>query len=181
MAERADQMMRFVKDWLTLSRLELDKEIREPHRVDIAEIVSAVVERERQDACARTITIQYRAADGPLPIRGDPRALDELVGNLVDNAVRYASEGGVVTVAVHATDEGAAVSVRDTGPGITPEDLAHIFEPFYRGHAQRSIPGTGLGLPIVKRIAEAHGGTVEVRSTPGRGSEFTVFLPRGNV
>jgi len=71
--------------------------------------------------------------------------------------------------------------VRDTGPGIGPEDLELIFRPFYRGKAQKSIPGTGLGLPIAKRIAEAHGGRIEVRSAPGEGAAFHVFLPRNGM
>jgi len=178
-AERADQMIRFVNDWLTLSRLELDKGIKQPQRVDVVELVKAVVERSGQDACARKITIQCAAAGGPLLISADPGALDEMVGNLVDNAIRYTTEGGAVTVGVEPTEGGAMVSVQDTGPGIAPEDLGHIFELFYRGHAQKGIPGTGLGLPIVKRIAEGHGGRVEVRTTPGQGTEFQVFLPRG--
>jgi signal transduction histidine kinase len=96
----------------------------------------------------------------------------------VDNAVRYTPAGGTVTVELGADAEGARLAVCDTGPGIKPEDLEHIFEPFYRGQAQKNIPGTGLGLPIVKRIAERHGGRVEVETAPGRGSAFRVLLPR---
>jgi signal transduction histidine kinase len=81
-------------------------------------------------------------------------------------------------VEVAETAEEAAVTVRDTGPGISPEDMERIFEPFYRGQAQKSIPGTGLGLPIAKRIAEGHGGRIEVETTPGKGSAFRVVLPR---
>jgi signal transduction histidine kinase len=179
-AQRADQMIRFVNDWLTLSRLEQGKGIKESQEVDIVEIVNGVVERARQDPCAQMLTIQSVVACNPGPIRADPSSLDELIGNLVDNAVRYTPPGGAVTVRVDAAEDGAAVSVRDTGPGISPEDLDHIFEPFYRGPAQKNIPGTGLGLPIVKRIAERHGGRVEVQTTLGQGSEFQVFLPRGD-
>jgi signal transduction histidine kinase len=178
-AERADQMIRFVNDWLTLSRLELDKGIREPRLVDIAELVNGVVERARPEAGARKIAIQFLAAGSPGSICADPASLDELVGNLVDNAVRYTPEDGAVTVRVDAVQGGVTVKVSDTGPGISREDLGHIFEPFYRGQAQKGIPGTGLGLPIVKRIAEGHGGRVEVRTTLGEGSEFQVFLPQG--
>jgi two-component system sensor histidine kinase MprB len=109
---------------------------------------------------------------------GDPSSLDELAGNLVDNAVRYTPAGGTVTVELDVRQDGATLVVRDTGPGIRPEDLEHIFEPFYRGQPQKNIPGTGLGLPIVKRIAERHGGSVEVETAPGRGSAFRVLLPR---
>ena len=176
--QRADQMIRFVNDWLTLSRLEQGKGIEEEKEVDVAEIVKAVVERARQDPWAEKITIQSVVASSPGTFRADPSSLDELVGNLVDNAVRYTPEGGTVTVEVDAIEDGAAVTVRDTGPGISPEDLEHIFEPFYRGNAQKNIPGTGLGLPIVKRIAERHGGKVEVQTALGEGAAFRVLLPR---
>jgi len=177
-AQRADQMIRFVNDWLTLSRLDQGEGIKEVQEVDVAEIVKAVVERARQDPWAEKITIQSVVTRSPGTCCADQSSLDELVGNLVDNAVRYTPAGGTVTAEVDATEDGAVVTVRDTGPGISPEDLEHIFEPFYRGHAQKNIPGTGLGLPIVKRIAERHGGRVEVQTTLGEGSAFRVFLPR---
>jgi signal transduction histidine kinase len=177
-AQRADQMIRFVDDWLTLSSLEQGKGIKEEKEVDVAEIVKAVVERAGQDPWAEKITIRAVVEHSPGTICGDPSSLDELASNLVDNAVRYTPAGGTVTVEVDATEDGAAVTVRDTGPGISPEDLEHIFEPFFRGNAQKNIPGTGLGLPIVKRIAERHGGRVEVQTTLGEGSAFRVFLPR---
>jgi len=176
--QRTDQMIRFVDDWLTLTRLEQEKWIEDVREVDVAEVAKGVVERARQDPWAEKITIGFIIARNPGTLHADPSSLDELVGNLVDNAVRYTPAGGSVTVEMDATEEGAAVTVRDTGPGIPPEDLEHIFEPFYRGHAQRSIPGTGLGLPIVKRIAERHGGRVEVETSPGNGTAFRVFLPR---
>jgi len=180
-AQRADQMISFVNDWLLLSRLEQGKGIKEAKEVDVAEIVKAVVTRATQDPLAQKITIQAAVARSPGTIRGDPDSLDELVSNLVDNAARYTPAGGTVTVEVDATADGAEVTVRDTGPGISPEELEHIFEPFYRGHAQKSIPGTGLGLPIVKSIAERHGGRVEVRTVLGEGSAFRVFLPRAGT
>jgi len=180
-AQRADQMIQFVNDWLTLSRLEQGKGIQKAETVEVADIVKAVVERVRQDSRADKLTIRFAVAADPGILRADPAALDELVSNLVDNAVRYTPPGGSVTVEVNATVDEAAIVVRDTGPGISPEDLEQIFEPFYRGQAQKSIPGTGLGLPITKRIAEAHGGRVEVQTDLGKGSAFLVFLPRKGV
>jgi signal transduction histidine kinase len=180
-AQRADQMIRFVNDWLTLSRLDQGKGIEEATDVDVAEVVRGVVERAKQDPWAAKITLQSVLTRDPGPCRADQSSLDELVGNLVDNAVRYTPAGGLVTVEVDATESGAVIFVRDTGPGIAEEDREHIFEPFYRGHAQKNIPGTGLGLPIVKRIAERHGGRVEVRTAPGEGTEFRVFLPRAGA
>jgi len=177
-AQRTDQMIRFVDDWLTLSRLEQGKGIKEATEVDVSEIVKDVVERARQDPLAEKVTLQLQFLASPGTICADPSSLDELVGNLIDNAVRYTPAGGTVTVEVGSAEGGATVTVRDTGPGIGLEDLEHIFEPFFRGQAQKNIPGTGLGLPIVKRIAERHGGRVEVQTTLGGGSAFRIFLPR---
>jgi signal transduction histidine kinase len=177
-AQRADQMIRFVDDWLTLSRLEQGKGINEAKEIDFLQIVKDVVERARQDPWAARVTLQMRCPDSLVILRGDPSSLDELTGNLVDNAVRYTPAGGTVTVELKAEAGGATLAVSDTGPGIKREDLEHIFEPFYRGQPQKNIPGTGLGLPIVKRIAERHGGRVEVSTAAGEGSTFRVFLPR---
>jgi len=177
-AHRADQMIQFVNDWLTLSRLEQGKGVHDTQPVNVLEVVKTVVERVKQDPRAERLTIRCEGADDHDRILADPTALDELLSTLVDNAVRYTPPGGSVTVEVHGTAGETSIVVRDTGPGISPEDLEHIFEPFYRGQAQKSIPGTGLGLPIAKRIAAGHGGRVEVQTALGQGCEFRVFLPR---
>jgi hypothetical protein len=177
-AQRTDQMIRFVDDWLTLSRLEQGEGIKKATEVDVEEIVKDVVQRARQDPFAQKVTLHLQSVASPGTICADPSSLDELVGNLVDNAVRYTPAGGTVTVELDSIGDDATVTVRDTGPGISPEDQEHIFETFYRGQAQKNIPGTGLGLPIVKRIAERQGGRVEVQTNPGGGSAFRVFLPR---
>jgi signal transduction histidine kinase len=176
-AQRADQMIQFVNDWLTLSRLEQGKGIEAPKAVDVPGVVKAAVERLKQDPRAAQLTLQCVVAGDPEPVLADASALDELFSNLLDNAVCYTPAGGTVTVEVDRVADGAAVTVRDTGPGISPEDLKRIFEPFYRGQAQKSIPGTGLGLPIAKRIAEGHGGTLSVQTVLGEGAAFRIFLP----
>jgi two-component system sensor histidine kinase ResE len=101
-----------------------------------------------------------------------------MLTNLVDNAIKYTPDGGRVTVSVRGDSGGAVVlSVSDTGPGIPEQDLARIFERFYRGDQSRSEPGTGLGLSLARAIARAHGGDITVESRPGEGSTFTVRLP----
>jgi len=177
-AQRADQMIQFVSDWLTLSCLEQGKGLQEAKPVNVLEIVKTVVERAKQDPRAEKLTIRSEAAGDPGIIFADSMALDELFGNLLDNAIRYTPAGGNVTVHVEADARAVAVTIRDTGPGISPEDVEHIFEPFYRGQAQKNIPGTGLGLPIVQAIAEGHGGRVDLETAPGKGSAFRVLLPR---
>jgi signal transduction histidine kinase len=110
--------------------------------------------------------------------QADPRRLEQIVSNLLSNAVRHTPPGGLVAAAVAAEPNAVRVEVRDTGEGIAPEDLPHVFERFYRGRNGDGRPGAGLGLALTKELAEAMGGAVEAASTPGEGSCFTVRLPR---
>ena len=112
-------------------------------------------------------------------IPGDPDRLRQLLMNLVDNAIKYTPEGGRVTLSLYREDGWVRIQVADTGIGIPPEDLPHIFERFYRVDKARSREkgGTGLGLSIARWIAEAHGGRIEVESQVGKGTTFTVWLP----
>jgi len=125
------------------------------------------------------VAVDYEPPERPIHILGDRRALRELVANLVDNAMRYTPDGGTAAVRLHAEGGGAVVSVSDTGPGIPGNELPLVFEPFFRGQKAKERPGTGLGLAIARQIAEAHGGRLAVRSTPGAGTTFEVHLPSG--
>lgn len=107
----------------------------------------------------------------------DPRRLEQVLGNLVQNAVRHTPPGGIVAVAVAAAGQDVELRVEDTGEGMAADDLARIWERFYRGAGRELREGSGLGLALVKELTEAMGGTVAVRSTPGEGSRFTVRLP----
>lgn len=114
------------------------------------------------------------------PVLGDRAALRRALANLLDNAVKYAAEGGWIALRGRMGEGTVALTVEDRGPGIAPEDRPHLFEPFYRGRgvAPGAVPGSGLGLALVRQIVESHGGTVEVAPGPeGRGSAFTLRLP----
>ncbi len=104
---------------------------------------------------------------------GEPQLLERAVTNLLDNAAKWSPPDGTVTVRL----ADGALTVTDEGPGIDPADLPHIFDRFYRSSEARTLPGSGLGLSIVKRAAERHGGTVDVESAPGGGTTFTLVLP----
>ncbi|MDH7475834.1 MAG: ATP-binding protein, partial [Anaerolineae bacterium] len=121
------------------------------------------------------------AADLPdhCPLRGDRQRLQRVIANLLDNALKYTPAGGEVTLSLQREPGWVCLSVSDTGIGIPPEDLPHIFERFYRSDKARTRGkgGTGLGLAIAKWIAEAHNGRITVESAPNRGSTFTVWLP----
>ena len=110
-------------------------------------------------------------------VRGDPERLRQVIGNLIDNAVKYSPAGEPVKVKVAPLPSVVTLSVSDRGPGIARDDQRLIFEKFGRAGGPGSKPGTGLGLYIARSIAEAHGGTLEVSSAPGRGATFTLKLP----
>jgi signal transduction histidine kinase len=105
--------------------------------------------------------------------------LRELVGNLIDNALKYSPPGTPVVIRAHAEGGSVALSVEDGGPGIPPADLPHVFDPFFRSRAATGHPGSGLGLAVAARIAGAFGGRVTAENRPGGGSRFTVTLPAG--
>jgi two-component system phosphate regulon sensor histidine kinase PhoR len=109
----------------------------------------------------------------------DPGRLEQMLINLVDNAIKFNRRGGTVRVSAEQFPEGISISVADTGEGILPEHLGRLFERFYRVDRARSreIGGTGLGLAIVKHLARLHGGEVSVRSTPSEGTTFSIELP----
>jgi two-component system sensor histidine kinase BaeS len=118
--------------------------------------------------------------DEPIRQRHDPQRMGQVIGNLLGNAIKFTPSGGEVRVVLEPTDSGAEVRVDDTGVGINPQELPYVFERFYRGaeaHESRAT-GSGLGLSIVRSIVEMHNGRVSISSTPGRGTEVSVSLPR---
>lgn len=124
------------------------------------------------------VAIETDFAKEPLFALGDVARLQRLVANLLDNAIKYTDSGGRVLLSLKGTPEQVILSVRDTGAGIDKADMPNIFGRFYRGDRSRSTPGSGLGLSLAESIVRAHGGGIFVESTPGKGSTFTVRLPR---
>jgi signal transduction histidine kinase len=149
---------------------------REP--VPLREVVERAVGLYHEVADAKGVTL---AADSlhDVVVTADRTRLEQVAANLIDNAVKYTPSGGRVDVDVIRTADRAMLRVRDTGPGIPPDELPHIFDRLFRGDRSRAERGLGLGLSLVKAIVEAHDGAVEVASEPGRGSTFTVTLPVG--
>jgi signal transduction histidine kinase len=130
----------------------------------------------------RASDIQWSEGAGPLPVRAHPALLGQLLDNLLENACKYSAPGRPIAVAAWSEPGLVALSVEDYGPGIAPDDLARIFQPFHRSSSvQSSHTGVGLGLAVVQRIAAAHGGTVTAQSELGRGSRFVLRLPAGYV
>lgn len=146
--------------------------------VDVMEVVrEAVANATVADQHASRIALDV--PDTPVVARVDREAIQQVLGILVDNARKYAGSGEAISVSVEADDDYAIVAVADSGPGISPEHLEHIFERFYRVDASRTTRGAGLGLAIAIDIVERHGGTISVASEPDHGTTFTIRLPRG--
>ena len=177
--EEADRLIRLVGSLLTLARADAGQIPLTLEGVDVPDLVAAAVEQVRPGAQQRDIELVL-APGAPVALRADEDLLLQLLLNLLDNATKYTPSGGRVTTGW--TTDGARVElwVRDTGAGIAPEHVAHIFDRFYRVDQARSRAegGAGLGLSICRWIAEAHGGTISVESVRGQGSTFTVRLPR---
>lgn len=134
--------------------------------------------QDRQDANERNLALTIPRAPWPLPaVSGDHDLLFLAVHNLIDNALKFSRSGD--TVEIRAFEDGATVvlEVADTGPGIPEDEIAHVWEELYRGQQARGVPGSGLGLALVRAIAERHGGRVTLRSRTGQGTVFTIRLP----
>ena len=166
-----------VSDLVELGRIEASVEMEmEPFHLE--SIIDAVVDGYRQIVAEKGLTLKWEFTPLPL-IRGNPHRLRRVVENLLSNAVKYNREGGWIAVSAECREGYIVVRVADSGIGIPPEDLPHIFDRFYRVQRPETedIEGTGLGLSIVKSIIEKHGGRVWVESRPGEGSTFTFLLP----
>jgi two-component system OmpR family sensor kinase len=177
--ERAAQRMRrLIESLLQLARLDAGEEGRNHERTDLAALTTESVNSIRSLAEGRKITLTTNLA--PTEITGDPGRLQQVITNLVSNAIHHGRDGGEVRISVHSDADHAVLTVADNGPGIAPEHVPHLFERFYRvDKARTSTAGrTGLGLAIVKAITDAHGGTITVESQVGESATFTVRLPR---
>jgi len=169
---------RLTDDLLRLSQIEAGQLPMEARAVRVSEFIDPCLETARLGAAPKWITLEVDY-DRNLAVKGDLNALQEILQNLLDNAVRYTLPSGRITVTATAKNGEVVIAVSDTGIGIPKADQERIFERFYRVDAARSREsgGTGLGLSVAKHLVEAQGGHIEVQSEIGRGSTFSVFLP----
>jgi two-component system phosphate regulon sensor histidine kinase PhoR len=182
--KHVDRLEAIIEDLLSLSRIEQEAE-REEILLDegrLKDVLETAIQVCEASAMAKKIEIELSCAEDVVA-RFDPPILEQAIVNLIDNAIKYSSEGKTVWVEAIQRENEILISVRDQGCGIEKQHLSRLFERFYRVDNARSrqLGGTGLGLAIVKHIAQAHGGHVTVESIPGKGSTFSIHLPRASV
>jgi len=175
------RMQRIVDELLDLSRIETGHWRPRPEPIRVADLAAEVLGRVAASAKAKGVTLDTTVEPGAQTIYADRTALEQILFNLAENAIRHTGEGGRITIRTMREGGGVSLAVSDTGSGIPPEHLPRIFERFYRADAGRSreAGGTGLGLAIVRHLVEAHGGSVRAESVVGVGTTIRIFFPDG--
>ena len=182
MFKHAERLKHLVDDLLTISRAESRTMPLHLETVELAPLLQRVAEQLAEPMRRQGAKIEIESTEDGLTVEADALRLEQVLVNLLENALKHAGrEGLAVKISAGRHANAVVIEVADNGPGIPYEDQEHIFERFYRVHKHRSrdTGGTGLGLSIVKNVVQAHGGTVTLRSVPGRGATFLVSLPAG--
>lgn len=174
--EQADRQAQLVEDILNLSRLELGADKVQFAPVALNPLIEQIIAAHQPSADASGVTLTFTPDPDLPPVWGEHNQIAQVITNLIANALHY-TPFGQVQVRTRLNDHRACLEVRDTGMGIDPEDLPHVFDRFYRGKHASTIRGTGLGLAIVKEIVDLHGGHIDVESQVGAGAIFRVCLP----
>lgn len=179
--EECDRLLDMINTMLMITKAESGLHQLDEQQVDMARLVRDACELLEAAAEDKGLSLACEAPE-TFPVVGDPRMIQRILANLLDNAIKYTPSGGAVKVSLSEKDgREALVTVQDTGFGIPPEDLHRVFERFYRCDHSRSQPGTGLGLSLARALARAHQGDITVISTLGQGSTFTLTLPKTRI
>ena len=186
MEREAGRMNRLVHDLLSLNRVEAEERVRPTRRVDLVPMLDACLAALRPMASGAGVSVEVEVPDKPVLVPGDEDQLQQVMTNLLENAVKYGAAGGRVRIELSTPERderlrgpAARIDVIDWGEGFDPIHIPRLTERFYRvdGHRARAMGGTGLGLAIVKHIVNRHRGRLEIETAPGRGSRFRVVLP----
>ncbi len=177
--QKADQLERLVADLFAYAKSEQLEQTLRRERLELGAVLRGATEGLHPEAEARDIELELEGPTEPCILEGDTHLLGRVVENLLDNALRHTPEGGSIRVSWQADADRVAFIVADTGPGIAPDDLPHLFDPLYRGESSRNrqTGGAGLGLTIARRILRAHGGDLVAANRARGGAEFTAWLP----
>ncbi len=178
--DETHHLTRLVEELQTLSLAEAGQLPLHARPVPAADLLDDAAARFAAAATEAGVILKVKPADDAPAVMVDPDRLHQALSNLVANALRHTPTGGQVTLSAAAVDDGVELAVVDSGAGIDPADLPFVFDRFWRGdRARRRDGGVGLGLPIARRLVEAHGGTIDVASELGAGTTFTIRLPLG--
>ena len=179
MKRHSDRLNLLVNDLLSLARLESKEANLQLAEIKLRDFLESVTRDWAKRLAGKNLRLELEVPDNFPTLRVDERRLEEVVHNLLDNAVKYSHQNGCILIQAGAPDQEVVLSVRDEGVGIAANDLPRIFERFYRADRARSreLGGTGLGLSIVKHIAQLHGGRVEAESVVGQGTTIRVIVP----
>ena len=177
---RALEQLALISDLLDLAHLQNKKEETAAEPVDVASILRGVADLMQTRAEDKDLLFSVQIEPNVPPVRANPEHIKQLWTNLISNAIKYTEPGGIVVVSLTQNPKYVVGTVRDTGIGMSPEQLTHIFDEFYRTEEAKAMErqGTGLGLSIVKRIVEMYNGRIWVESEKGKGSKFTFALPK---
>ena len=175
--EQSSDMLELINTMLEISRAgsRLDRTPRED--IDLCAFLRETADLYETVLDDRKLKLNLDLPPEPTLFSGHRGRLQRLLGNLLDNAIKFTPDGGEISISLARTESGIVLRVSDTGCGIAPDDLPHVFRRFWRSDSSRSLPGNGLGLALAKAIVTAYGGAITCESTPGRGTAFTVTLP----
>lgn len=177
--EQCDHLLAMTNTMLEISQAEAGLTELRLQSADLVSMVADIVDLFEPAAEDRSVSIRLQAPQ-ELTISCDVQKLQRVFANLIDNAVKYTPAGGSIDILIEEGGHRAFITIEDTGVGISGTDLPHVFERFFRGERSRSAAGSGLGLSFVKVFVNAHGGTITVKSEPGKGSRFIIALPKSH-
>ena len=179
LADATTRLRRLVEDVSLVSQAEEGRLPLDRHRIDLRDLVTTAVDAARPEAEAAHLSLKHELPEVPVPVDADPDRLAQVLANLLTNAVHHTPADGAITVTVTGDDHRAVVEITDTGDGISPDHLPHVFERFYRADpARRHTSGSGIGLTISRAIVQEHDGTLTATSPgEGHGASFTLQLP----
>ena len=175
MVDEARRLDRLVGNLLDLSRIESGNIQPEKGWYDLGSLVNEVAGRLRRLTSGHRVVLDV--PDGLPPVQFDYVEIDQVLSNLVENAVNHTPPGTEITITVRASGQQVEVAVADTGPGIPGDLLPHVFKPFYRGPQHAAVQGSGLGLAVARGLVEAHGGRIRAENRSGGGARFAFTLP----
>lgn len=179
--QRIDALIGMTSNLLDLSRIESGRLVQQKERLNLAEVISETVAMMVPEADKKGLQCDVTVDAGLYPVHADRQGMETMCTNLIANAIKYNRQGGTIAVRARNRGDFVEMQVRDTGVGIARENLSRIFDKFFRIRTDytRQVVGSGIGLPLVKAIVEAHFGTIEVESELEKGTTFTVLIPRG--